>query len=519
MLTPARHLSPVSCLSPLAACLLFLVSCLPFSPSPSPLPAAPTVTSVPLSSSPSPSPLPAVPTVTSVPLPTDPLRPEFAADLDALPDAPRYEIELAVDPAAAQVTGHQQVRYTNAEEVALDNLYLRLFPNTPGYGGTMTVTDLLLDGQPVTPAVELGGSALRLSLELPLEPGQVLTLSLDFTVAVPTDDTAGYAQFAYVHGVMALPNLYPLIPVYDDEGWNVEIAPEHGDALYSDVAFYTVQVTAPSTLTLVASGSCTGPEAGTWSCVAAPMRDFMLALGQEYQRASQVVDGVVVNSYYYPDHEEGGQDALYIATDALVAFTDLFGPYPYRELDVVETPTQAGGIEYPGLVVIADRLYEGGGTLEWVVVHEVGHQWWYGVVGNDQVDEPWLDEALVQYSTLLYHEVIYGPEAAADILERYFAQAHRELVAAGDDMPVGLPVAAYSPSLYGPVVYRKGPLYFHALREEVGDEDFFAILQTYYNHHRYGIATPDSFLTTVNIITGDPHMDLFEEWILGTSGQ
>lgn len=462
-----------------------------------------------------PSPQPTVAPTASVG-PTAEVRTEVEVERGVGAGAPRYDIDLAVDPANAHITGQERVRYTNTEDVALGELYLRLFPATPSYGGDMTVGRLLLDGEPVAPALELEGSAVRVPLQPELEPGDVITLEVDFEIGVPTTNEAGYAQFAYVDGVMALPNAYPLIPVYDDEGWNVEIAPGYGDAVYSDVASYHVSVSAPATMTLVASGSCANPEPGLWDCSAASMRDFTLVLGEEYERVSQVAAGAPVNSYYEPEHEMGGRMTLRIAADAVEVFSSLFGPYPYGELDVVETPTLAGGIEYPGLVVIAQRLYSESDRLEWVVVHEVGHQWWYAVVGNDQVDEPWLDEALVQYSTLLYYEMLYGSETAADILERDFERAHEMLEQTGADMPVGLPVAAYEPRLYGPVVYQKGPLYFQALRERVGDEAFFDILRTYYQRHRYGIATPSSFLTTVKIVTGDPHLDLFEEWISGT---
>ncbi len=142
--------------------------------------------------------------------------------------------------------------------------------------------------------------------------------------------------------------------------------------------------------------------------------------------------------------------------DALTLYSRLFGPYPYQELDVVETPARAGGIEYPTLVVISDRLYTGHPRLEWVVAHEVAHQWWYGMVGSDQVDEPWLDEALTQYTTLLYHEFLYGPDTAAGILKDDFQANYDRLVKEGNDMPAGLPVAAYPRDLYSPVVYRKG---------------------------------------------------------------
>lgn len=477
----------------LAGTVGLLMACLPLAPLP-PTPAAPT-----------PRPLPAA-VLMETPVPPD-----------ALSLAPRYAISLTVDIAQSQVTGEQTVRYTNTEEVPLHDLYLRLFPNTPSYGGEMRVTAVRLNGEPVSPEVHLGGSALRLPINPPLAPMETVTISMAFTVTVPLTDEIDFAQFSYVRGVMALPEVYPLIPVYNDEGWNVGVAPGDGDAVYSDVAFYQVEVTAPPTMTLIASGTCALPEAGRWSCQAGPVRDFALILGDDYRVASQVADGVVVNSYFYPDHREGGEQVLRIAVDALTLYSRLFGPYPYEELDVVETPTRAGGIEYPTLVVISDRLYPSHPRLEWVVVHEVAHQWWYGVVGSDQVDEPWLDEALTQYTTLLYYEFLYGAETAASILKNDFQATYNRLVKEGNDMPAGLSVAAYPRDLYGPVIYRKGALYFHALRQRVGDENFFALLQAYYRRHRYGIATPDSFLATVKMVTGSEHRDLYERWILGVS--
>jgi len=461
-----------------------------------------------------PTPAPTSPPIRS--LPTAALL-DTPSPPDTLSLAPRYAISLTVDIARAQVAGEQVIRYTNAEEAPLRDLYLRLFPNTPGYGGEMRVSALRLNGEPVSPEVRLGRSALRLLLNPPLAPLETVTLSLAFSATVPLTDGIDYAQFSYVRGVMALPEVYPIIPVYDDEGWNVEVAPEYGDAVYSDVAFYQVEVTAPPTMTLVASGTCAVREAGRWSCQAGPVRDFVLILGDDYQVASQVAEGVIVNSYFYADHRESGEGVLRMAVNALTLYSRLFGPYPYEELDVVETPTRAGGIEYPTLVVISDRLYNGHPRLEWVVAHEVAHQWWYGVVGSDQVDEPWLDEALTQYTTLLYHEFLYGTDVAAGILKDDFQATYDRLVEEGNDMPAGLPVAAYPRDLYSPVVYRKGPLYFHALRERVGDEAFFAVLRTYYRRHRYGIATPESFLATVKSVTGREHRDLYERWILGVS--
>ncbi len=511
-------------------CVLLGVACYPSVILPTAVP-LPTPSPSP-SLSPSPSgPPPSTPTLshTAVPRPAAPappdrpqvLRPEFQADLDLFPTATRYEIELVVHSNMTTVTGHQHVAYTNTEAIPLDAFYLRLFPNTPGYGGAMTINRVLLDGEPVAPARELNGSALRFPLRPPLEPGAGIELEIDFALEAPTEAHYGYRQFGYYDEVLALPNAYPLVPVYDDEGWNVELPPTYGDAIYSETAFYTVRVTAPAEMTLVASGTCDSPalkagEDATWMCVAAPMRDFNLVLGADYGMESRAVEGVTVNSVFPAGQQRGGERILDWAAESMRVFNARFGPYPFTELDVVATPTDAGGIEYPGMVVINEEFYASPSNYaEWVVVHEVAHQWWYSLVGNDQVDEPWLDEALTQYSTLLYFEDRYGASVAEALLERMFQRPYEDLKKSGEDLPAGLPVAAYEEKDYGRVVYRKGPLYFHALRQEVGDENFSDILRTYFASHRYGVATAEDWLAAVETVVGDEQRALYDYWILG----
>jgi aminopeptidase N len=228
---------------------------------------------------------------------------------------------------------------------------------------------------------------------------------------------------------------------------------------------------------------------------------------------------VVVNSYFYPGDEAGGEKALQVAIDALSAFTDLFGPYTYTELDVVQTPNYLGGMEYSGLVVLEDSLYPSVVGVEWLTAHEVAHQWWFAMVGNDQVDDPWLDEALTQYSTLLYYEEVYGPERAEAIRYSQFEQVNESLIQRGRNLPIGMAADEYSSGLYWEIVYDKGALYFHNLREAVGDEVFFDIMRTYYRRHKYEIATPESFLDTVEDVSGDRYEELFEEWVVGGAGE
>lgn len=456
--------------------------------------------------------VPPDPEATAVPLPQVCLRSEFADALDPS-GCSQYEIELEIDPVNSYVSGSEKISYANAEGESLDVLYLRLFPNAPHYGGAMTVTNLLVRGEPAPGELELEDSALRIPLDTPIANGERITVSLDFGVRVPRTRAVGYGLFSYVDGVMALPNVYPVIPVYDDEGWNVEIAPDYGDDPYTDVASYAVRITAPPEMVIIASGACSTDGGGVWQCEAAPMRDFTLVVSDRFERRAERVGDVVVNSYTYGDVGASAQTALEVAIDSVRAFSEYFGPYPYTELDVVQTPSLLGGMEYPGLVVVKDAYYYGNPLLEWITAHEIAHQWWYAVVGSDQIDDPWLDESLTSYSTMLYYEYVYGRARAEGIVNGEFRGTHRSLIARGYDLPVNLPAEDYGNSLYWDVIYRKGPLYFAALREEVGDETFFSLLQTYYKRHRFAIATPESWLDTVEAVTGDRYVALYEAWI------
>jgi aminopeptidase N len=446
--------------------------------------------------------------------------PQAQADVDRLDSPTRYFIDLAVDVENLTLTGSERLLYTNNETVDLEEIYLRLFPNTPGYGGVMEIERVIVNGQEAQMTYELNDSALKIPLAKPLAPEEQLDITLDFLVRVPRDPEQGYGQFAYTDSVLTIPNFYPMVPVYDNEGWNIELAPDYGDAVYSDIALYLVELTVPQEMVVATSGSLiarvdNGDGTVTLTCASGPMRDFNIVMSDGYQVVSDTVGETMVNSYYLPNDEEGGLEALEYASKALQTYNELFGLYPFSELDVMATPTTAGGIEYPGLIVINRNYYdEKGGKFEFTVAHEVAHQWWYSMVGSDQVDEPWLDEALTQYSTLIYFEKVHGKGVAESIRKRHFEEVYQQIVDEGRDAIVAQPVAAFSPEDYGPIVYIKGPLFFHNLRQQVGDDAYFEIMRRYLKRHKYDIATPESFLAIAEEVSGQNLDEIYRRWIL-----
>jgi aminopeptidase N len=240
------------------------------------------------------------------------------------------------------------------------------------------------------------------------------------------------------------------------------------------------------------------------------------------QKVSETVNGVTINSYYEPSDAAGGKRALQFAVDALRVFQARFGAYPYTEFDVVETPVSALGIEYPGIIVIAQSLYKDpreAETLEFVVVHEVAHQWWYALVGNDQVNYPWLDEALAQYSEVIYAEDLRGKTAAQSMVRGYFGAIYDRVKARGRDAAVNQPVAAFSEASYSEIVYGKGPLFFDAIRKTMGDEKFLRFLKTYAERYRYKVAFPEDLLKTAEEACACSLRAEYQQWIMSPAGK
>lgn len=450
--------------------------------------------------------------------------PQFASDIAQLDDPTQYHIDLVVDMEALTLTGSQRLLYTNNETVELSEIYFRLFPNTPDHGGRLSVERILVNGQEPEVTYELSDTAMKVLLAEPLAPEAQLEILIDFRVVVPEGNEQGYGAFNYENGIMSLAGFYPLVPVYDNEGWNVELAPDYGDVVYSDTALYNLHLTVPEDTVVVTSGSMVsetdnGDGTRTLDYVSGPMRDFNMVMSRDFVVKSTTVGQTTVNAFYLPMDEAAGERVLQYVSDALRTYNERFGLYPFAELDAVETPITAAGIEYPGLIVIAQRFYEegqGGEYFEFVTAHEVAHQWWYSLVGNDQVDEPWLDEALTNYSALIYVEDIHGQQEAQSILAHYFEGRYQQVVKEGRDAVVAQPVAAFSEEDYSPIVYGKGPLFFHALRQEVGDETYFAIMREYLRQHKYKIATPESFLRVAESVSGRDLDAIYKQWILGT---
>ncbi len=453
------------------------------------------------------------------------LRPEFQSDMAAYADSPHYTIDmtLSVTDNDATIDGHQAATYTNRTTISLDEFVFRLYPNLESYGAQMQVSNLSVDGKKADFALDETRTVLTVTLPAPLEPGASATVGLDYSIQLQADDLHLYGQFSYLEGVLALPNAYPVLSVYEPgNGWWENVSHPQGDAVYSETAFYTVSVTAPSDLILAASGSevdltDNGDGTLTHQYVAPLMRDFALMGSRDFVTASDTQDGVTITVYYNPkldNAEQNAQFGLQTAKEAVQSFNKDFGAYPFKELDYVQTPTTAGGIEYPGLIVVAKSTWdENDEFFPFVIVHETAHQWWYSLVGDDQTTDPWMDESLAQFATAVYIHDTEGEDAYQAALDSFERLAKSYEGAVGEDEVIGLPVADYKEQAYFYIVYEKGPLFFAALADELGYDTMIDMLRDYFASYRYGLVKPEDMLNSFEASSGKNLDSIFEEWV------
>ena len=447
------------------------------------------------------------------------LRPAFRGDLESLADAPRYTIEAAVNPESGRVTGQMSLRYTNTNDETLSELVFRLYPNarTIYGGGSLTVESVAQGGIALDTDLSEDGTALRARLQHPLKPGQVVWVDTTFSAQVPARTSQGYGIFNQDLGVLSLSGWYPVLATYDD-GWYTAPIPVTGDAMLAETSLYDVALTVPEGYQVVSTGTTLrrenhGQEV-IWRLVSGPAREFTVAISDRLEMLETEVGEVTLRLHTLPAEEPtvSEEDAQLILSSVFESYVNRFGPFPFIEFDLVEANIPIDGYEFSGMVYVdyAVRTQETPADYRYAVAHEVAHQWWYGLVGNHTVNEPWLDESLAAYSAILFLEDTQGPKAGKGLLTHW---ASMEGLHQPEDPPINSTTFEFSSwAPYHKTVYTHGALFLDLLRKEMGDQRFSKFLRQYQAGYRYQTATTADFLGLAEALADRDLNPIFDKW-------
>jgi hypothetical protein len=376
-----------------------------------------------------------------------------------------------------------------------------------------------MDGVPVT-NYTLTGQRLELGLPAPLAPETVTELSLQFSLSLPFAAQSDPSQerpriFGYTERQVNLTNWYPfVVPYLPGQGWVLHQPWYYGEHLVYEAADYTVnlKIGDPAQGLVVAASGPSEPD-GEWTRYTLEAgRAFVFSVSPLFEIASMQVGEVTVYSYFFPAfeaHRKGGQDVLVTSAQALDLFSQRFGPYPHRTLSAVMGDFN-DGMEYSAFFFMPRDFYNSSADspknyLTFVAAHETAHQWWFETVASDQALEPWLDEALCNYSERLYYEA-YHPDLVAWWwpYRMYYYDARAKM-----DIPL-YEGGGFFP--YTNATYFRGAHFLEDLRVRIGDQAFFAFLRAYREQYDGRIAASTDFFAVLRQHTDADISDLLQTY-------
>ena len=422
----------------------------------------------------------------------------------------QYEIDVSINYYNRFVAATSRSVYTNKTNSPINEMLFTIYPTL--FNAFFLRSVKSEDGKTLT-NYYWDSHNLVIPLESPLMPGDQIIFTHDFELYMP--DRGGV--FSQTGRQLNLSYWFPFIPPYDEtDGWiahNPQFVNSSfiGEFLVFEAADFDVklQFTDRRENFKIAAGAIPEEKDGVIHYQLELARTFVLSISDAFVMAERDFNGMKVQSFAFTEHQSIAEEVADIAVDSLILYTEYYGDLNRELVTVVEFNADIG-MEFDGIIFLSPafyNLYPGNpkSNIHVYTAHEIAHQWFFSLVGNDQAMEPWLDETLATYSELLFYERYY-PELVSWWWDNYI-DFHN---------PSGyLDISIYFGGglhEYRNIVYRNGARFLQDLRDTIGDEAFFNFLKAYVNAHRYEIATSEGFWMVLNETTDADLSHLVEEY-------
>lgn len=444
--------------------------------------------------------------------------PPGAVDLARLEGAAVYAAELDLDPE--QIGVRQALVWTNRGPGPVEQVRLRL-ATAEHLRGPLQVQ---ANGQPARGSLK--GEIVEVPLAEPLPPGERARLLLEYALQIPpfVDDDRYAAQinlldagtFGRSRGVFNVASALALATPFTAGGVQDERpVPAQGEHTWYEPAQFHVMLQIPAHYTVASTGVAlderTHGDRRTVRIVAAGAREFTVEAGPDLVALTEDVGGVRVRAFHSRSAPGVGERMLADSVGALKFFEGLWGPYPWAELDVVDAPVRVAlGMEFPQIVTV-DMHEDGAWVVDegrsWTIAHEVAHQWWHALVGNDPWGEPWVDEALAAQASGLYLSEVLGEAYVKARWRDDMVEPYRQLDARGVGiLPASLPAGRYDLHQYSLLIYGKAPLFLEAVRALLGDDRYHEALRRHRARHHLGFAAGTDLIEVFREVGSSPDL-------------
>jgi aminopeptidase N len=417
------------------------------------------------------------------------------------PDSSGYDathVSLEVEPlfATEGLTGRVTWSLTITDP-AIESLDFDL-------SSSLDVTMAVIEEEPV--AFVHANDRLSLMLPHPYTAGQIVRATVDY---------GGVPELGFLWGFDyrehdGVPIVYTNCePIAARTWWPCKDRPD--DKFTADLAFIV-----PDTMIAASNGTLVetrplpnGRMRYAWREVY-PITTYLVSLTAtnfiEFGDTYTALDGATqmpLTYYAYPEHLAEAMSRWAFTPQAIGCLAHLFGEYPFlsEKYGMVEYPW-GGAMEHQTLTSMGDYFQVTPASIDWVIVHELAHQWWGDLVTCGTWRDIWLNEGFATYCEALWAEAQGGPDSLRAVMLAKF----------GDHFPG----SCYDPTfIFNATVYRKGAWVLHMLRHVIGDEDFFAALKLYAERFAYGNAITEDLRAVFEEVSGVPLAWFFDQWVYG----
>ena len=387
------------------------------------------------------------------------------------------------------------------------------YPNGNSYGD-ITFDSVKVNGAPVAYTIEGEDmDVLSVPMGSDLFPDQKVTVEMTYEVQLANIRH----RLGYTDATVNLGNFYPILCHVDNGSYTASPYYNVGDPFVSDVANYNVSLTLPEQFVVASSGELKDATSAngmaTYTYEAKAVRDFAMVLSKDFKKLTRTVGNVQVNYYYYADAD--AETSLDTACGMLNYLSERVGNFPYAQYSVAETEFCYGGMEYPCLSMVTS----GSNQYQEAVAHETAHQWFYGLVGNDQIANAWMDEGLSEFLTYLYMDSTGATPLTrnimastrtyttyVDVLNHYYTEVDTSFRAVNEYK---------SDSEYVIFTYVKGSLLFNTMYETLGANKFWKALSAYFGEAQFSIATPQQMSACFAAAGGQEVASIFNAFVEG----
>ena len=444
-----------------------------------------------------------------------------------------YDITATYDEETRTLHATQKVEFVNTYDVPLSDLVFRLYGNAfltneavsasvrdKAYYkgdsvGSITIDSVTVDGTEAVPAFTDSRHSVRVDLNGEVFPDERVKVEMTFTLRL----AEVISRLGVTPSSVILSHWHPVLAVLEDGEWVADDFTAIGDPFFSECATYSVKLSVPQGYVAATGAKLLSQRAQggmvTREYSASRVRDFSVVLSRQFKTVSALSGSAMVTYYYLTD--TAPEAALRTAQSALATFSEYFGAYPYPTFVLVESPLLYGGMEYSAMAVVDDSIKD----KTQVIAHEVAHQWWGQITGNNQISHAFIDEGLAEWSTTQYYASIGEMDVVKMLREdhekRYvlYLDVTAKMTGQVDTVMKKRLSQFVSEYEYEIIAYSKGYLMFDSLAELIGKDAMIAGLKTYFQENMFKTASQNDLMAAIERGSSRRTEGIFSAWIDG----